>query len=83
MVDTPKTVRVDYKSGWYSKINWVQLIGFLAMIGSFFGLEVTPETQAEILAGIVALTTVVTAILKTWFTSTVTPGSIPPGTLIE
>ena len=47
-------------------INWVQLVGFLAVVASYFGLKVPPEVQAEIATGIGAIVFVVTWILHTY-----------------
>lgn len=65
-----KTVPV--KSAWASKINWTQAIAFAAMIGSYFGIDVDAETQAQILAGIVGVSSFVTFVMRTWFTKSVT-----------
>lgn len=83
MPATPVAVVVPVKSAWLSKINWTQGIALLAMAGTFFGFDLPAETQAEILAGIVGIQAAVTWLLKTFFTTTVTPASIPPGTTIR
>lgn len=76
MTEFPKTVLVETKSAWLSKINWTQAVALLAMALSFFGFpEMSSETQAEILAGIIAIQAFVTWVFKTFLTSTVTPSS--------
>lgn len=70
-----KKALVKTKSAWASKINWTQIIGVVAMLGAMFGLDLDAQTQAAIVAGIVAVQGVATVIFKTWFTKTVTPES--------
>lgn len=66
-------VEVAVKSAWWSKINWAQAIAMAASVGVFFGLDIPPEQQAKIVVTINAVSGVATIILRTWFTSTVTP----------
>ena len=70
------TTLVDVKSAWLSKINWTQAVGFLAMMLAFFGIDMPADTRAAIVTMIGAGTQVATWIIKTWFTSTVTPASM-------
>jgi hypothetical protein len=63
----------NIQSAWLSKINWTQAIAFAAMLLTMFGVELPPEVQAQILAGITAISAVVTWAFRTFFTSTVTP----------
>ena len=67
---------VEVKSAWASKINWTQAVSLAAMLLAYFGINMTPEVQAAILAAIVAGNTIATWIIKTWFTTTVTPASV-------
>lgn len=84
MPTTPVAVVVPVKSAWYSKINWTQAVGMLAMLGTAFGgFDITPETQVEIVTAIGLAQGAITYILKTFFTNTVTPAAIPPGTVIR
>jgi hypothetical protein len=76
MATTGDTVTVPVKSSWYSKINWTQAIGVLASVGVIFGVEITPETQVQILGGIQVVQAAVTYILRTWFTKDVTAASV-------
>lgn len=78
----PKAV-VSVKSEWLSKINWTQFIGVFAMLASFFGLDLDAKTQAEVVVAIGVVQGFLTIIWKTWFTSTVTAKSLPPGALSE
>jgi uncharacterized membrane protein len=66
---------VDVKSAWMSKINWVQVLSVLASILVVFGVNIPPELQAEIATVITALNGIATIVMKTWFTTTVTPSS--------
>lgn len=70
--------QVDVQSAWASKINWAQAVGIgatvLALVsGNKYQLPV--ETQLSIVAGIQGIQAVVTWIVKTWFTTTITPSS--------
>lgn len=70
------TAVVDVKSAWESKINWVQLIGVVAMIGTLTGLfDISAADQATIVGGILAVQGALTVILRTWFTKSVTKAS--------
>lgn len=70
-----EVVQVETKSAWLSKINWTQLISVLASLLVVFGVNIPPELQAHLAAAITALTALVTIVMKTWFTTTVTPSS--------
>lgn len=72
---SPNVAVVTVKSGWASKINWVQAGGMFASVAAFFGLDVPPDTLAAIIGGIQAAAALVTVMLKTFFTPTVTPQS--------
>lgn len=81
--EEPKTVRVEYKSAFLSKINWAQLVAMLAMLFTYFGIDLDAGTQAAVLAGITGISTLITWVMRTFFTTTVTPSSMPPGTITE
>ncbi len=71
-----QTTVVDVKSAMASKINWVQIIGVVAMLGTLTGLfDISATDQAAIVGGILAVQAAVTVILRTWFTKSVTPSS--------
>ena len=71
------TAVVEKKSAFASKINWVQVVGFIAMVGSVFGLDIDQDTQNALVAGIAGIWTVVTIIMRTFFTKTVTQSAVP------
>jgi hypothetical protein len=75
-VQAGQNVVVEAKSAWISKINWTQAISMVAMVATYFGINMPADVQAAILAAIVAVSTVVTWILRTWFSPTVTPASV-------
>lgn len=68
-------VEVAVKSAWWSKINWVQAVAMLATVATVFGFDFPPELQAKIVATITGVSGVATVILRTWFTTSVTPAS--------
>lgn len=74
---------VPVKSAWLSKINWTQAISMLAMVGTVFGLNLEPQTQADIVVAIGLAQGALTWVFKTFFTNTVTPSSIPPTAIRE
>jgi hypothetical protein len=73
--NVPDNTVVDVKSAWLSKINWAQALGVLASILVFFGIDLTPEVQAQLLIVINGIAAVVTWALRTFFTKTVTPSA--------
>jgi len=68
-------VEVAVKSAWWSKINWVQAVAMLATVATVFGFDFPPELQAKIVATITGVSGVATVILRTWFTTSVTPAA--------
>lgn len=68
-------VEVAVKSAWWSKINWVQAVAMIATVATVFGFDFPPELQAKIVATISGISGVATVILRTWFTTSVTPAS--------
>lgn len=71
------TVRIDTRTAFLSKINWTAATGGLSMLIVFFGgTALTPEQQAAIITTIGLSQSVLTWILRTWFTTTVTPSSM-------
>ena len=66
-------VEVAVKSAWWSKINWVQAVAMIATVATVFGFDFPPELQAKIVATITGVSGVATVILRTWFTTSVTP----------
>ena len=53
-----------------SKINWTQIIGGAAIIGSYFGLDLDPQTQAAVAVTLGLATQGITWVLRTFFTNT-------------
>jgi len=84
MADTvPPTVAVATQSAWASKINWTQAVGLAASALVFLSggkLDIPPEVQVSIALAIQAIQSVATWIFKTWFSKTVTPGSVANAT---
>lgn len=70
-----ETAVVDVKSDWASKINWAQVVSAAAVIATVFGLDISPEMQAHIVAGIAVAANVVTFIMRTFFTTKITSSS--------
>lgn len=68
-------VEVAVKSAWWSKINWVQAVAMVATVATVFGFDFPPEMQAKVVATITGVSGVATVILRTWFTTSVTPAA--------
>lgn len=66
-------VEVAVKSAFWSKINWVQAVTLVATVATVFGFDFPPDLQAKIVETLVAVSTLATIVLRTWFTSSVTP----------
>lgn len=66
---------VPVKSAFLSKINWTQAIAFAAMMFSIFGVDLDAKTQADMLAGVIAAQSIITWVLRTFFTTSVTPSA--------
>lgn len=83
MATTPAAVVVPVKSAWKSKINWGVAIALAASLASFFGFDFDPATQAQVQTAITSITAVYVWLMKTFFTNTVTPASVPPSAVLE
>jgi hypothetical protein len=71
-------IRVETKSAWLSKINWTQAVGITASILAVITAgeyNIPPEQQVAIVGVIQGIQSVLTWVLKTWFTPTITPAS--------
>jgi hypothetical protein len=77
MTDNVSTAIVPVKSAWVSKINWAQAISVLASFLALKGINLDPDTQANILTAIVSINAVVTWVMRTWFNGSVSPSSLP------
>lgn len=64
----PTTTPVVLNSPWYSKINWVQIGGFAAMGATALGYTVPADLIPAATTVITGVVTVVTIVLRTWFT---------------
>jgi Na+/H+ antiporter NhaA len=75
MADTAPTVIVEEKSSFLSKINWGEAIKVALAALALFGINVPSEMQSAILGLIIAIGAVYTVVVKTFFTTTITPSS--------
>lgn len=66
-------VEVAVKSAWWSKINWVQAVALASTVATVFGMDLSPEIQAKVVETIVGVSSLATIVLRTWFTTSVTP----------
>lgn len=66
---------VPVRSPVTSKINWTQIVGMAAMLGSYFGLTLTSDQIAATVVAIGVVQSVVTFVIRTWFTKSVTSTS--------
>lgn len=66
-------VEVAVKSAWWSKINWVSAVAMVATAATMFGFDFPPEMQAKVVATITGVSGFATIVLRTWFTTSVTP----------
>ncbi len=69
------SINVPVKSAVTSKINVTQVIGVAAMLASYFGLPLTPEQLAGVVTTIGVAQSIVTWVLRTWFTKSVVASS--------
>jgi hypothetical protein len=51
-----------------SKINWIQIVAAIVWIGAIIGIEIDAETQAQLLAFFGFGQSIVTFVIRTWFT---------------
>ena len=66
---------VNVKSSWTSKIEWVQILGAVAVLASMFGFDLDAKEQAAIVTVIALGSQVVTWVMRRWFTTSVTKSS--------
>ena len=74
--DAETTVAAGVKSAWASKVNWNSIVMLLIGVASFFGYKISETDQATIMAAIMSVGSVVTIILRTFFTKSLTKGSV-------
>jgi peptidoglycan hydrolase-like protein with peptidoglycan-binding domain len=75
--DTPApgtSVVVPVKSAILSKVNWTQALQIILTIVGLF-LPISDDLKLQIIAVANGLGSIITIVIKTWFTSTVTPAS--------
>ena len=75
----PAFTVVAVQGSWFSKINWTQAVAMAAMLLAFFTgnkLQIDPSQQTAIVVVVGLVGQIVTVILKTYFTSTITPQSV-------
>ena len=76
MAETDTTTLVETKPAFLSKINWTQTVAFVSSMSVLLlGREIPPEQQLAIVAIINAVANIATVVMKTWFTTTLTPSS--------
>jgi hypothetical protein len=63
------------KSAWLSKINWVQLAGPTASLLAAWGLDLSPGQITGLVIAVQTVQSIVTWIMRTWFTRAVTKAS--------
>lgn len=70
------TVVAPVKPATESKINWTQVITFAVQVITMFGLNVPPELIPTLAVVIQGIGTVATIIFRTWYTKSLTFGSV-------
>lgn len=70
-----ETVLANVKSAWLSKLNWTLAAGALFNLFAFFGLNVPTDVKDAIVAVGNGLVIVAAFVIKTWFTTSITPAS--------
>lgn len=58
-----------------SKINWTQIVGFLASILAIWGFDVPAEFQAQVVLLFQAIQSVLTMVFRIWFNKASTPSA--------
>ena len=64
---------IEVKSAWISKTNIVAALSGAITIVTAFGFDLSEETKAEILTAGGIIFPVMIAVLRTWYTKTITP----------
>lgn len=73
---TVATEVVKVKSSWVSKINWTMAIGVVFNTFALFGLDVPDDVRTQIMGLGSSALFVLGWVLKTFFTTTITPASV-------
>lgn len=66
---------VEVKSAWFSKINIVSAVSALVALATALGIAVPQEWVDSVMKLVAVVAPVLTLILRTWFTTTITPAS--------
>lgn len=72
---SPNVSVVPVKSAFTSKVNWVQIVGFLLTLLSVVGIDIDEDTKLQIVVGLSAIIGVVTIVIKTFFTKSINSSS--------
>lgn len=75
MKHLPSVVAAAVKPATKSKINWTQWIAAAVSLTTYFGFELTAEQVGAIILVTQLIGNFATYVMKTWFTTTVTPSS--------
>ncbi len=67
---------VEVKSGWWSKINWAQILSVVATVLTAFGYVVPPDLIPAAVVVINGVTAFATIIFREFFTTKLTWGSV-------
>ena len=71
-----QTALVPVKSAWKSKINWAQAGSAATMLVTTFGLDIPDKYRAGARAVVIAVNSVSTWMLRTWFSQSITTASL-------
>jgi hypothetical protein len=74
-LDAAGATIVPTKPAWLSKINWVQLAGPIASLAAAYGLDLSAGQISGLVIAVQTVQSIVTWILRTWFTTALTPGA--------
>jgi hypothetical protein len=66
---------VEVKSAWLSKINWAQILTVGFTLLAAFGVNLPEDMKVNLIAAVTAIGGLATIVMKTWFTTTITPSS--------
>lgn len=66
---------METKSAWASRINWTAAISALLTLLAAFGLPISEEMKVQIMALVGTLSPIAVILLKTFFTTTITPAA--------
>jgi hypothetical protein len=70
------TAQVPIRSAWYSKVNWVAVVGAIGTLVTSNAIGLDAETQVKVLAVWGLAQNVATVVFRTWFNGSVSPQSL-------